>query len=78
MRLPTHLSRSVSPPPGTYDVKVGPQDPAFSFGVGRASYEKVYQPMNKVPGGHSPGPGAYRYKQCVGKEGKKQSMGLKN
>lgn len=74
----SHLLYLVSPPPGTYDVKVGQQDPAFSFGVGRASYEKVYHPMNKVAGSHSPGPGAYRYKQCVGKEGKQQSMGLKN
>ena len=70
------------PCPGTYDM---PSDfdgsgsmnmtKAFSFGISREAYEKVYVPTQKGnPDKSMPGPGSYTLLSTLGREARKYSL----
>ena len=66
-----------APPPNTYDLisQFGKKCPtkAFSFGISRDAYTKVYQKGNTSPDKQVPGPGTYQIKNTIG-GGRKYSM----
>lgn len=63
-----------APPPGSYEPQTmfakNPKGKAFSFGISRLSYEKVYNEKDKQPDKNIPGPGTYRIEGLWGKEGR--------
>lgn len=74
-----------NPSPDTYrlysDFELNPRSSlgkskAFSFGISREAYDKVYIPSQKVPSdvGQLPGPGQYTLLTQIGKEGRKYSL----
>ena len=67
-----------SPPPGSYNPieslkKVRPSK-AFSFGISREAYRKVFSKQNTIPDPSVPGPGTYPVYQFVGKEGRRPTI----
>ena len=62
------------PPPGSYEVSTNffdkPNKQAYSFGISRESYSKVYNEKNVLPDSANPGPGTYKVQEMCGKEGK--------
>lgn len=54
--------------------KVDPHGRAFSFGIAREAYEKVYIKENPPLDKNIPGPGSYTIPQKVGAEASKYSM----
>jgi len=51
-----------------------PQHPAFSFGIGRDKYDKVYYESNKYFDKDVPGPGKYDFLKKFGHDAKKFSI----
>lgn len=59
--------------PTDFDVKK-PKTPAWSFGISRAYYEKVFCEANKMFDKDVPGPGKYNYLKPFGSESSKYSI----
>ncbi len=71
-----------NPAPDKYAPPVGfdSQHPqrSYSFGLSRADVKNVTLPYNPPSNAFVPGPGAYKSKETVGREGASYSMGLKS
>lgn len=67
-----------SPPPTSYDLKsefvTSPSSKAFSFGIAREAYSKVYIKENPSTDPSVPGPGQYKIPPLVGSEAAKYSL----
>ena len=68
-----------SPSPGAYDLqsdfnKTRPHMFAYSFGISRDAYKKVYIKGNPAKDLSLPGPGVYNVSEKAGKNAKKVSM----
>lgn len=59
--------------PTDFDPKK-PHLPAYTFGISRNYYEKVYYDTNKMLDKNVPGPGKYNYLKSFGSEASKYSM----
>ena len=72
-----------SPPPGSYRAQSefeqtsqgNSKSKAYSFGISREAYEKVYMPQKKINQDRSiPGPGQYTLLSSLGKDARKISL----
>lgn len=69
----------VAPSPNAYNIpsdfdKQKPRALAYSFGISRDAYKKVYLKNSPVRDGNIPGPGNYDIKNGTGSDSKKISM----
>jgi len=67
-----------SPPPGTYNpiesLKRVLPSRAYTFGISREAYQKVFSKQNTISDPSVPGPGAYPVYRYVGREGRKPTL----
>ena len=72
------VGKSNSPPPGSYEGKSQfnkiPVGKAFSFGISRAAYGKVYLKEQPPPDKAIPGPGQYQINGTFGNSGLQYSL----